>query len=94
MLLDLGLFAVVPQFASLAPELTVRECLQFAADTQLPSTVTTSAKSTAIDDYLNVLQLSHIEHSRIATISGGQLKRVSIATNALLTTARVIVSNF
>lgn len=63
--------------------LTVRETLQFRADVQLPRTVRKIEKEQRIDDILASLRLTRCQDTLIIGISGGERKRLSIATELI-----------
>ncbi|KAG0452518.1 hypothetical protein HPP92_025182 [Vanilla planifolia] len=73
--------AFVPQRDSLFPLLTVRETLLFSARLRLglPSRVLIPR----VDSLLSELGLGPVSSSRVATISGGERRRVSIAVEAI-----------
>ena len=62
---------------------TVREALEFYAKLKTPSSVTSEEIKQIVDEVLEILDLTKIQHSIIGTarrrgISGGEMKRVSI----------------
>ncbi|RYH11928.1 ATP-binding cassette domain-containing protein, partial [archaeon] len=66
------------------PTLTVKETLQFAASTRLPEGSGREAIEERVSALLNIMGLEHIKDSMVGGsgirgISGGQLKRLSIA---------------
>ncbi|MEM9016067.1 MAG: ATP-binding cassette domain-containing protein, partial [Verrucomicrobiota bacterium] len=77
----------VPQDDIVHRELTVREALEFAGKLRL-ATSTPQLRS-AIDRVLNGLELGVHQNKRIRVLSGGQRKRVSIASE-LLTNPRFL----
>ncbi|ORY18078.1 hypothetical protein BCR33DRAFT_777678 [Rhizoclosmatium globosum] len=73
----------VPQEDIMLRELTVRENIFHSARTRLPKTWTAAQVNKYVDDVLDVLNLSHVQHSLIGSetergVSGGQRKRVNI----------------
>jgi len=73
----------VDQNDVLAPDLTVREALMFAARLRLPESVADSDKAALVFGVLNQLGLGDVADSRIGSperrgISGGEQRRVSI----------------
>ncbi|KAJ3284820.1 hypothetical protein HDU79_007841 [Rhizoclosmatium sp. JEL0117] len=73
----------VPQEDIMLRELTVRENIYHSARTRLPKTWTAAQVNKYVDDVLDVLNLSHVQHSLIGSetergVSGGQRKRVNI----------------
>lgn len=73
----------VPQSDIIHFELTVREAVWFSALLRLPSGIPYNIISDCVETTLKRLDLSHIANVQIAKISGGQQKRVSIATEIL-----------
>eukprot|EP01031_Cornospumella_fuschlensis_P040541 gene40541-49419_t len=66
------------------PTLTVRETIQFAANTRLPEGTSKEVIEERIVSLMDILGLDHIQNSVVGDsdsrgISGGQLKRLSIA---------------
>jgi hypothetical protein len=55
-------------------EMSVLENLMFSARAKLPSTVTAEQRVRLVDAVLEMLGLTHVRHSRITLISGGQRK--------------------
>jgi len=77
-------FAYVPQFNVLNGSLTVLETLRYAAAFKLDEWMATSTKEERVLSIINMLGLKEVQDSLIGSmddrgISGGQLKRVSIA---------------
>lgn len=59
-------------------ELTVRENIAYSAHVRLPRSWTHAEIESFVDEVLEVLELSHVAHSLIDNVSGGQRKRVNI----------------
>ena len=60
--------------------LTVQETMMYAADLKLGfKDVTSSQKTDIIDEILNLLRLEKTVDTNVAHLSGGELKRLSIA---------------
>lgn len=75
---------LVPQQDILHPQLTVRQGLEYAARLRLPPDTTPAERSRRIDTVISQMQLERQAGNRIGTqLSGGQRKRVSIATELL-----------
>ena len=77
-------FAYVPQLNVLNGSLTVLETLRYAAAFKLDESMATSTKEERVLSIINMLGLKEVQDSLIGSmddrgISGGQLKRVSIA---------------
>lgn len=75
---------LVPQSDIQHPQLTVRQGLNYAAMLRLPPDTTPSERAARVDHVVNQMQLGRQIDNRIGTqLSGGQRKRVSIATELL-----------
>ncbi len=70
----------VPQDDIVHPELSVEEVLTYACQLRLPPDTDISA---AITHVLEQVKLSHVRHTTVHQLSGGQRKRVSIAVELL-----------
>ncbi|KAJ3005446.1 UNVERIFIED_CONTAM: hypothetical protein HDU68_004605, partial [Siphonaria sp. JEL0065] len=73
----------VPQEDIMLRELTVRENIYHSSRVRLPSSWTSVQVNKFVDDVLDVLNLTHVQHNLIGSesergISGGQRKRVNI----------------
>ena len=84
----------VTQEDFLIPTLTVRETLNFHAQLRLGSAVSTQARVARVEKVISQLELSHVADSRVGDslirgISGGERRRVSIATE-LVTAPRIL----
>jgi len=77
------LIGYVPQDDVLHMELTVGQTLEFAAELRFPSDVTKADREQRIEDVLNELGLTERRSVRVANLSGGQRKRVSVALELL-----------
>ena len=71
--------AVVPQRDALHQALTVRQSLWFAAGLRLPSDTTNAEIDRAVDSLLKEVGLEQRQAVRVRDLSGGQLKRISLA---------------
>lgn len=75
---------LVPQDDILHPQLTVRQGLRFAAELRLPPDTDPAERDRRVQDVAEQMQLVPQLDQRIGqTLSGGQRKRVSIATELL-----------
>jgi ABC-type multidrug transport system ATPase subunit len=74
---------LVPQEEILHPQLAVRPSLDFAARLRLPSTSKAKDRRDAVQRVLEQLDLTERADIRIRDLSGGQRKRVSIASELL-----------
>jgi len=77
------LFGYTPQQDIVHPELPVGRALMYSARLRLPSDVSGPEASARVDNVLDELGLSHVQNLEIHKLSGGQLKRVSIASELL-----------
>jgi ABC-type multidrug transport system ATPase subunit/ABC-type multidrug transport system permease subunit len=73
----------VPQDEIVHERLTVREALRFAARLRLPADATAESVEALVDRALSELELEARADVRIGAISGGQRKRVGVATELL-----------
>lgn len=95
-LLDTRMASYVTQEELVSAELTVEEVLQFACTLHFPSDVSYKERHELVDATLAVLGLENVRHNIVGppgeyNISGGQLRRVAIATEALIKGSRVIL---
>lgn len=75
---------LVPQQDIQHPQLTVRQGLSYAARLRLPPDTTKAERNRRVDEVVAQMQLQRQVDNRIGTqLSGGQKKRVSIATELL-----------
>ena len=74
---------LVPQEEILHPQLTVRSSLEFAARLRLARGTTSKDRREAVERVLRQLDLTDRAEVRIQDLSGGQRKRVSIASELL-----------
>lgn len=75
---------LVPQEEILHPQLTVRQGLEYAARLRLPEGTTASEREARVDEVVERMGLQRQAGQRIGgQLSGGQRKRVSIATELL-----------
>src|SRR5204863_8364506 len=79
-LTDIG---YVPQDDIVHPALTVREALTYAARLRLPQDSSKEAVGDAIERVLQELALVEHADTPIASLSGGQRKRTSVASELL-----------
>ena len=77
------LFGYVPQDDIVHGELTVREALTFSARLRLPAGTPEREIETLVKQMTNNLGLAERENLRIALLSGGQRKRVSVGVELL-----------
>ena len=74
-----GDIAVVPQKDILHDSLAVGEALGYTAELRLPSDLTRDDLEASVSDILEVVGLSSRRHMLIRHLSGGQVKRASLA---------------
>lgn len=79
-LTDIG---YLPQDEIVHPRLTVAESLRYAARLRLPHDSTAEAIETAVAEVVREVELIGHENTRIDALSGGQRKRVGLATELL-----------
>ena len=85
-----NIIGFVPQEDVMYRELTVRENIIHSARMRLPSTWTASEIEVLVDNVLEILNLSQVQHSiigdeKVRGISGGQRKRVNIGMELVST---------
>lgn len=68
----------VPQDDLLLSELTVARSLEYIARLRLPGDVGAAERRQIVDRILALLDLDHVRNQRIASLSGGQRRRVAI----------------
>ncbi len=73
----------VPQKDIVHKELTIESALYYGAKLRLPSDYTEQQIENEIDEVLGQVELKHHRIKRVSKLSGGQLKRVSIALELL-----------
>ena len=73
----------VPQDDIVHVEITVEQALRFSARLRLPDETPGAAIETLVDETIDRLGLTEHRFKRISQLSGGQRKRVSIATELL-----------
>ncbi len=74
---------LVPQDDILHPQLTVRRALSYAARLRFPAEIPRAEREQRIDEVLAELNLTGQARQRIASLSGGQRKRTSVALELL-----------
>jgi ABC transport system ATP-binding/permease protein len=74
---------LVPQDDILHPQLTVRRALGYAARLRFPSDTTATERDRRIEEVIGELGLTGQADQRIASLSGGQRKRTSVALELL-----------
>jgi ABC-type multidrug transport system ATPase subunit/ABC-type multidrug transport system permease subunit len=79
-LTDIG---YLPQDEIVHPDLTVRESLQYSAKLRLPTDMGEDEIAATVDRALEELGLEEHAHTRIGSLSGGERKRVGVATELL-----------
>ena len=75
--------ALVPQHDVVHDELTVRQCIEYAADIRLGHSVNGKLKDSIVDKAIRDTGLEDYSSHYIADLSGGQRKRVNIAVEAV-----------
>lgn len=73
----------VPQKDIIHSELTVFQALDYSARLRMPPDTTTEERHKRIDEVLNDLDIAHRKDTQISSLSGGQIKRVSIGVELI-----------
>ena len=73
----------VPQQSALHTGLTARRALQYSAKLRFPADTGPSERDSRVDEVLGELGLTQHANTRLAQLSGGQLKRADIAQELL-----------
>jgi ABC-type multidrug transport system ATPase subunit len=81
----------VPQEEILHPQLTVTDTLELAAALRFPSDTSPAERSARVAEVLGELGLSDRRELRVARLSGGQRKRLSVALELLTRPALLIL---
>jgi ABC-type multidrug transport system ATPase subunit len=74
---------LVPQQSALHTGLTTRRALQYSAELRFPADVGPSERDSRVDEVLGEVGLARHANTRLAGLSGGQLKRADIAQELL-----------
>ena len=73
----------LPQDEIVHPRLTVRESMRYSARLRLPYDTSDSEIEEAVDRAIISVSLEHVADQRVGQLSGGQRKRVGLATELL-----------
>jgi ABC-type multidrug transport system ATPase subunit len=84
------LVGYMPQHMEMFEVLTVREQVQFCADLLMPRGTPSTERKARVDALLEQLNIRQCAESRLATISGGERKRVALAS-VLVTNPAVVL---
>lgn len=75
--------ALVPQYDVVHDELTVRQCIEYAADIRLGNAISAKLKDSIVEKVIRETELENYSSHYISDLSGGQRKRVNIAVEAV-----------
>lgn len=75
--------ALVPQFDVVHPELTVRQCIAYAADIRIGTRANGGVKQAVVEKAIRDAGLTRFSGRYVGELSGGQRKRVNIAVEAV-----------
>ena len=78
-----GAIGYVPQRDINPTALSVEKALQFASEMRLPAGASATERRTAIDRVIAELGLGRVRHQAIGDLSGGEMKRASLAAEML-----------
>jgi ABC-type multidrug transport system ATPase subunit len=79
-----GLIGYTPQQMSLRETLTVRQLVRFAAELRLPKDTSAGEIDTRVDGALAAMAVDHLRGQKIASLSGGERKRVELASELVV----------
>jgi ABC-type multidrug transport system ATPase subunit len=86
-----GLIGYTPQQMSLHETLTVRQVVQFAAELRLPTDTSAGEIVTHVNGALAAMGVDHLCEQKIASLSGGERKRVELASELVVDPAILLV---
>ncbi|NBV45272.1 MAG: ABC transporter ATP-binding protein [Planctomycetia bacterium] len=78
-----GSIGYVPQHDVNPPALPVDRALHYASEVRLPAEASGEERRAAIDRAIADVGLDHVRHGTIGTLSGGEMKRASLAAELL-----------
>jgi ABC-type multidrug transport system ATPase subunit len=77
----IGMVAFAPQFSIAQPKLTVAECLRYGLQLTVADS---SIQAERFEHVLGVIGLAEHRHKRVESLSGGQLRRLSLGLELLV----------
>ena len=86
-----GSIGYVPQRDVNPPALTVERALHYASEVRLPATATAADRRAAIDRVIMQVGLERVRHQAIGTLSGGEMKRASLAAEMLAAPGLLVI---
>ncbi len=86
-----GLIGYMPQQMSLHETLTVRQVVRFAAELRLPTDTSPQEIATHVDSALASMGVEHLCGQKVASLSGGERKRVELASELVVDPAILLV---
>ena len=86
-----GLVGYVPQNMSLHETLTVRQVVWFAAKLRLPTDTTAAEINNHVDAALNSMGIESLAGQKVSSISGGERKRVELASELVVDPSILLV---
>jgi len=86
-----GLVGYAPQKMSLHETLTVRQVVWFAAKLRLPTDTSSAEIENYVDTALKSMGIESLASQRVSSISGGELKRVELASELVVDPSILLV---
>jgi len=86
-----GAIGYVPQRDVNPPALSVDRALHYAAEVRLPADASAAERRAAIDRSIAAVGLEGVRHATIASLSGGEAKRASLAAELLAAPGLLVV---
>ncbi len=86
-----GLVGYAPQRMSLHESLTARQVVWYAAKLRLPTDTTDGEIGEHVDGALDAMAIRHLADQKVALLSGGERKRVELASELVVNPAILLV---
>jgi ABC-type multidrug transport system ATPase subunit len=86
-----GAIGYVPQRDVNPEALPVERALHYAAEVRLPAEASTAERQAAIDRVVTDVGLDSVRHETIGTLSGGEMKRASLAAEMLASPGLLVI---
>jgi ABC-type multidrug transport system ATPase subunit len=86
-----GAIGYVPQRDVNPPALPVERALHYASEVRIPAEASVSERREAIDRAISEVDLDGVRHGTIRSLSGGEMKRATLATELLAAPGLLVV---